>query len=143
MARRVRDVPPPLGTYDTRYPTRYVVRQRRLAHGGVSEWLMQAPPWLFGAESDGTPPGIAPNGAKGPGRTSASLWGAEKAPVVLVHFVCAAWPGSGGRMTAMALWGKWFAADIRLQLGHSLGDHPEPRDPSPHAQMGLEANAWP
>jgi len=46
-------------------------------------------------------------------------------------------------MTAMALWGKWFAADIRLQLGHSLGDHPEPRDPSPHAQMGLEANAWP
>ena len=96
MAKRVRDVPPPLGTYDTRYPTRYVVRQRRLTHGGVSEWLMQAPPWLFGAESDGTPPGIAPNGAKGPGRTSASLWGAAKAPVVLVHFVCAAWPGSGG-----------------------------------------------
>ena len=65
MAQRVRDVPPPLGTYDTRYPTRYVVRQRRLAHGGVSEWLMQAPPWLLAAESDGTPPGIAPNEAKG------------------------------------------------------------------------------
>ena len=94
----VRPVPPSLGTYDTRYPKEYVVRQRRLSYNGVAEWLLQAPPWLFAAESDATPPSPGKK-RRGPGRTSASLWGADPAPVVLVHFVCAAWPGSGGRLT--------------------------------------------
>ena len=51
----VRPVPPSLGTYDTRYPKEYVVRQRRLSYNGVAEWLLQAPPWLFAAESDAKP----------------------------------------------------------------------------------------
>ena len=45
----------------------------------------------------------------------------------------------------MALWGKWFAADIKQQLAASLGEHPEPRDPSPNSEaagVGFEAHAW-
>ena len=56
------------------------------------------------------------NRYRSPGRAVAELWGAHPAPVVMVHFVCAAWPGSGGRLAAMELWGKWYQADIWQQL---------------------------
>lgn len=51
------------------------------------------------------------------GRPAAKWWAQNPPPAVLVHFVCAAWPGSGGRVMAMELWGKWFYRDIDAQLG--------------------------
>lgn len=83
-----------------------------------------APPWLFSAESDAkVPPSPGETGKTpvGGGRVSASHWGAYPPPAVLVHFVCAAWPGSGGRMAAMELWGKWYASDMAEQLAPRSG----------------------
>ena len=54
-----------------------------------------------------------------PSCAAAALWGAHPPPAALVHFVCAAWPGSGGRLIAMQLWGKWYHRDVAVQLGRS------------------------
>ena len=115
-----------LGIYDFRYPSLWGVRQRALFANGIREVLLQAPPWLFAAESDSKVPSVPTMHAgfqklRSPGRVSAGLWGAYPPPSVLVHFVCAAWPGSGGRMAAMELWGKWYAADIAHQLSGRPG----------------------
>ena len=103
----------PLLLVTPRYaPSRAVTHQ-------VRETLLQSPSWLFSAESDAKIPVVPTqpnNKRRSPGRAAAELWGAHPAPAVLVHFVCAAWPGSGGRQAAMELWGKWYAADIWQQL---------------------------
>ena len=102
-----------------------------------------APPWLFSAESDARVPPVSAAAALDgvahgrsrqgpwaspsatprrtqvvfPGRPAAAFWAQNPPPAALVHFVCAAWPGSGGRVMAMELWGKWFHRDIDAQLG--------------------------
>ncbi|KAL1504902.1 hypothetical protein AB1Y20_008670 [Prymnesium parvum] len=117
VLRHYPPTPSGLGVYDFRFPDKYALRVRPLRRG--AETLLQSPAWLFSAESDGNIPVVptAPDGKlRSPGRASAALWGAHPAPVVLVHFVCAAWPGSGGRQAAMELWGKWYAADMWAQL---------------------------
>ena len=158
--------PPTLGTYDTRYPPRYARRERELrSPSGVHEWILQAPPWLFSAESDARVPavtvrsedaaadkvnrnargGIRVKGRKkmAPGRPAAALWGAHPPPSVLVHFVCAAWPGSGGRVMAMQLWGKWYHRDLKVHLGRSadsvsIGE----AGSSGKEAMGFDAHSW-
>ena len=111
------DVPPEVGAYGLlgepgTYTRQYAVRQRTLDHNGVQETLALAPAWLFSGEAD--------SGAWGkpgwPGRTQATYWGHDPPPMVLAHFVCTAWPGSGGRVAAIELWGKWFAQDVEHQL---------------------------
>ena len=109
-------VPPEIGAYGElrlggAYLRRYSLRERELQHNGIKEHLMLAPSWLFSGESDS---GASTKGW--PARTLATYWGHDPPPMVLAHFVCTAWPGSGGRVTAMELWGKWFAADIAYQL---------------------------
>ena len=154
--------PSGLGTYDTRYPPWYARRERMLRRGPIHERMLQAPPWLFSAESDARVPGInvlfasdggmhagfptdggprvVPKDAKrfAPGRPAAALWGARPPPAALVHFVCAAWPGSGGRLIAMQLWGKWYHRDIARQLGRSADSVSvgEPTDGSDEAGGG-------
>jgi hypothetical protein len=49
--------------------------------------------------------------------TEARLWGAAPSTTALAHLVCTAYPGGGGRIAAMALWGRWLTADIEHQLG--------------------------
>ena len=158
--------PPALGTYDTRYPSRYARRERTLEHGGLHESILQAPPWLFSAESDARVPPVSipgPDGATDgpkihPGRPAAALWGARPPPAALVHFVCAAWPGSGGRMMAMQLWGKWYHRDIAAHLGHSsdsfsAGEGGEGGESAPSgasvgasvgaaSSLGFDAHSW-
>lgn len=114
------DVPHGVGTYGHRYPRRFALRYRFLMRNGVREGVVQAPPWLFSAESDARVPPVATSETNPekiyPGRPAAAWWGAQPAPAVLVHFVCAAWPGSGGRLAAMQLWGKWYYRDVGAQL---------------------------
>ena len=42
-------------------------------------------------------------------------------PCVLLHMVCVAWPGMGGRVAGLELWGKWFARDVAEQALAILG----------------------
>jgi hypothetical protein len=59
-----------------------------------------------------------------PGRVSAAFWGAQPPPACLVHWVCAGWPGAGGRIVGMQLWGRWHQADIEAQLLAPTRDPP-------------------
>ena len=83
----------------------------------VEETLAKAPPWLFSAESDLSPPPwrILAGGV----RVDSRGWGASPPPWVLSHFVCSAWPGSAGREQAMRAWGHWRARAI----GRDLPEH--------------------
>ena len=110
-------VPREVPTAPPAYPSRFWLRQRVLTADGLNETIAKAPSWLFASESDDA---------------SALHWGAHPSPAVLVHFVCSAWPGSGGRLTAMALWGKWFAADVARHCMHA---------PKPPSSESLRARA--
>ena len=68
----------------------------------------------------------------------------------MCFFVCFAWPGSGGRYVAMQMWGKWFKADIREQLGpvpdsESVGEAASATEIGAGANpppRGFDAHAW-
>ena len=57
-----RPTPPELGTYAHLYPPNYSLRERALELGGVTEMLVQAPPWLFAGESDADAAGDSGDG---------------------------------------------------------------------------------
>ena len=77
--------------------------------------------------------------------------------MALVHFVCFAWPGAGGRVAAMRLWGRWHQPDISAQLASvalrpSAAPRPlgprsatakPPLPPAPRPRpFGLDAHSW-
>ena len=118
---------------------------------------VQAPPWLFAAESDANPPaGLDASGQTvHSGRVTSSFWAAQPSPVALVHFVCFAWPGSGGRVAAMRLWGRWHQPDISAQLAPVAlrpsaiaSEAPTPRPFAPRLlaprplPFGFDAHSW-
>jgi hypothetical protein len=137
-----RPTPPELGTYAHLYPPNYSLRERALELGGVTEMLVQAPPWLFAGESDADAPPAMINGSRAwSGRITSSLWAAQPSPVTLVHFVCFAWPGSGGRVAAMRLWGRWHQPDISAQLASDASVFP-PSTRLAAPPFGFDAHAW-
>ena len=140
--------PTSLGHYDTRYPPRYALRNRPLTRHGITESVVMAPPWLFSAESDARVPPVRQGNTKvPPGRPAAGLWGAVPPPAVLVHFVCAAWPGSGGRLMAMQIWGKWYYSEVARHLGALPGrwDHERTTNDAKDAaqpEAGFDPHSW-
>ena len=92
------------------------------------------------------PRGIARSQGIYPGRPAARVWAQNPPPSTLVHFVCAAWPGSGGRIMAMELWGKWFYGDVDAHLGTTTrrlpSKSPSNSEPPRASPMGFEAHSW-
>ena len=92
------------------------------------------------------PRGIARSQGIYPGRPAARVWAQNPPPSSLVHFVCAAWPGSGGRIMAMELWGKWFYGDVDAHLGTTTrrlpSKSPSESEPPRASPMGFEAHSW-
>ena len=97
-ATQLRRLELPAGGHDMR-------RGRTDAHDS-GEVVIQAPQWLFSAESDAF---------AASGRAVATFWGATPPPAAVVHFVCSSWPGSDGRRAAMRLWGHWHSHEVEAE----------------------------
>ena len=110
-------LPHPGGSYDATYGYRWAsleLQHSDRASRAFTENIAKAPPWLFSAESDMSPPAWR---IRGRGvRIDSRGWGAKPPPWVLSHFVCSGWPGSGGREQAMRLWGRWNYDAIGREL---------------------------
>ena len=105
----------PGGAYAAEYTLRTLVfgaRPGAELPEAERERALQAPPWLFSAESD--------KEVKGNG---ASYWHTHPPPTALVHLVCCC-TGAGGRdqrRIALRLLGRWMAADVAWVLGFAAG----------------------
>ena len=110
-------LPHPGGSYGATYGYRWAsleLQHSDRASRAFTENIAKAPPWLFSAESDMSPPAWR---IRGRGvRIDSRGWGAKPPPWVLSHFVCSGWPGSGGREQAMRLWGRWNYDAIGREL---------------------------
>jgi len=115
-------LPAPGGSYTRQYGLRWLEVTHppppasvRLPSGGrEAERVAKAPPWLFSAESDMSPPAWKLH-AQGV-RVESRSWGARPPPWVLLHFVCSAWPHSDGRKQALRAWGFWADRAIEAAL---------------------------